>query len=39
MIEAVSALYKTLSFTRLESLKIARVCKDCLERIEEENQQ
>lgn len=39
IIEAVSALYKTLSFTRLESLKIARVCKDCLERIEEENQQ
>lgn len=38
MIEAVSALYKTLSFTRLESLKIACVCKECLERIEKENQ-
>lgn len=39
MIEAVSALYKTLSFTRLESLKIACVCKECFERIKEENQQ
>lgn len=38
MIETVSALYKTLSFTRLESLKIVCACKECLERIEKENQ-
>lgn len=34
IIEAVTTLAKHCAFTRLEALRIAKVCKDCCNRLE-----
>lgn len=36
LIETVTTLAKTCSFTRLEAMKIVKVCMDCIDRIESE---
>ncbi len=34
IIEAVTTLARSCAFTRLEAMKIAKVCEDCCERLE-----
>lgn len=36
LIETVTTLAKACAFTRLEAMKIAKVCMDCIERMESE---
>lgn len=36
IIECVSTLAKSLAFTHLEAMKIAKVCTDCIDRLERE---
>jgi len=38
IIEAVTTLAKSMAFTRLEVMKIAKVCQDCCNRLEREGE-
>ena len=37
IIETVTALAKSYAFTRIEAMKIAKVCQDCCDRLERSN--
>ena len=36
LLEAVTTLARSMAFTRLEAMKIAKVCNDCCNRLEQE---